>query len=253
MARRPAKEDSEASFLARYDPGDFDRFSLAIDVVLLSAFDKRLHTLLVKRHEHPFKDRWALPGGFVRKAESLDQAAVRVLRDKGGFSDVFLEQLYTFGAVGRDPRTRVITVAHYALVEAARFVMTANAKEDACTAIVEVPWQGESGGPVVVRPSGGEALTLAFDHAAILGLTVKRLRGKLDYAPVAFALLEEEFTLLDLQHVHEAVLGHVVNKDSFRRRILGGGLVEPTGRLQSGVVHRPAELYRYRDPGKKMR
>jgi 8-oxo-dGTP diphosphatase len=246
--KQPA--NSEARFLAEYDASVFDHFSVAVDVVLVSAFKGQLHTVLLKRREHPHKDRWALPGGFVRRAESLDDAAMRVLREKSGFAGVFLEQLYTFGHVDRDPRTRVISTAYLALVEAERFQNTAQKNPDVSVAAIEVPWPGEEGGSVTVHSPSGQPLPLAFDHASILGLTVKRLRGKLDYSNIAFALLGERFTLLDLQRAHEAILGRGLNKDSFRRRVLATGLVEPTGEIQSGVLHRPAELHRFRDSRK---
>jgi 8-oxo-dGTP diphosphatase len=248
--KEPARKEpalSEAPFLAEYDAAAFDRFSVAVDVVLVSAFQRRLHTVLLKRCEHPHKDRWALPGGFMRKSESLDAAALRVLRDKSGFAGVFLEQLGTFSHVDRDPRTRVISTAYLALIEAERFQRSARANANATVAAIDVPWPGQEGGSVAAHSQEGQPLPLAFDHAAILGLTVKRLRGKLDDYPIAFALLGDHFSLFDLQGVHEAVLGRALNKDSFRRRMLATGHLEPTGQIQSGVLHRPAELYRFRD------
>lgn len=242
--RRDA-DDDEARFLESYDPGAFERPSVAVDVVLLSAFEGGLYTLLVQRHEHPHKGRWALPGTFVRLPESLDEAAARALRDKAGLGNVFLEQLYTFGAPRRDPRMRVIAVAYYALVDRKRFTAAAEHKPDVAACRLDVPWPDEVGGPVGARDAAGAPLALAFDHADILGLAVKRLRGKLDYAPIGFQLLGELFTLFDLQRVHETILDRKLNKDSFRRRIVDSGLVKPTGRSQTGVGHRPAELYRF--------
>jgi 8-oxo-dGTP diphosphatase len=157
---------------------------------------------------------------------------------------VFLEQLYTFGAPRRDPRTRVISVAYYALVDRARFDAL-RAAGDVRVARLSVPWEGETGGPVAAMDADGSALALAFDHAEILGMAVKRLRGKLDYTPIGFQLLPERFTLLELQRVHETVLGRPLNKDSFRRRMLASGLLEATGEAQKDVDHRPAELYRF--------
>jgi 8-oxo-dGTP diphosphatase len=243
MARSTA--DEEAQFLDSYDPNAYQRLSVAVDVVLVSALEGKLYTLLIRRREHPHKGRWSLPGGFVRPPESLDDAAARVLRDKAGLGNVFLEQLYTFGEPKRDPRTRVISVAYYALVERARFVSAAEGSADVLLAELAVPWSGEAGGPVDARDASGRALALAFDHAQILGFAVKRLRGKLDYAPIGFQLLGDTFTLLELQRVHETILGRPLNKDSFRRRMIASGLIKPTGRTQSAVDHRPAELYRF--------
>jgi 8-oxo-dGTP diphosphatase len=214
-------------------------------VALLSAAGGALHTLVVRRAEHPQRGRWALPGGFVRPDESLDAAAARVLAAKAGLEGVYLEQLYTFGDPGRDPRTRVVTVAHYALLDFARFAEAARGHDDVAVGRVHVPWEGETGGPVELAGEGGAPLPLAFDHAEILGMAVKRLRGKLDYSPVGFQLLPDAFTLLELQRVHETVLGRPLNKDSFRRRMLASGQLEATGTSQRDVDHRPAELYRF--------
>jgi 8-oxo-dGTP diphosphatase len=177
--------------------------------------------------------------------ESLEWAAARVLSAKTGLEGVFLEQLYTFGAPGRDPRTRVLSVAYYALVDRERFAGVKLEAKDATLARIQVPWQGEEGGPVSVLSPTGKALELAFDHSDILALSVKRLRGKLDYSPVAFQLLPECFTLFQLQKIHETVLGRKLNKDSFRKRLLATGLLAPTGEAQQEVDHRPAALYRY--------
>jgi 8-oxo-dGTP diphosphatase len=217
---------------------------VAVDVALLSAGPGGLHTVLVRRTAHPFQGRWALPGGFIALEESLDAAAGRLLYRGTGLAGVFLEQLYTFGAPRRDPRTRVISVAYYALVDRARFDAL-RAAGDVRVARLSVPWEGETGGPVAAMDADGSALALAFDHAEILGMAVKRLRGKLDYTPIGFQLLPERFTLLELQRVHETVLGRPLNKDSFRRRMLASGLLEATGEAQKDVDHRPAELYRF--------
>jgi len=242
---RPPDEsdDEERAFLASYDPQQFERPSLAVDVALLSVEPEgRLSTLVVRRTETPAKGRWALPGTFVRVDETLEAAAARALTSKSGLENVYLEQLYTFGALRRDPRTRVVSVAYYALVHAQRL---AEAKDQARIARVEVPWEGETGGEVDVRVEDGTSLPLAFDHGAILGTAVKRIRGKLDYTPIGFQLLPERFTLAALQHVHETVLGRPLNKDSFRRRMLASGQLEATGDREEGVDHRPPELYRF--------
>lgn len=220
----------------------YPRPSVAVDVVALTVEGGTLHVALYKRGDAPHKGMHALPGGFVRIDESLDDAAARLMESKAGFSGVFLEQLYTFGDVRRDPRGRVITVAYYALVDAARFRRMTS---PAVSARISVPWPGETGGPVDVLGGDGKALAMAFDHADILGLAVKRLRGKLDYTPVGFQLLPPEFTLRQLQEVHEAVRAEELNKDSFRRRMLTSGLLEATGARERDVLHRPAELYRF--------
>ncbi|BDG03296.1 NUDIX hydrolase [Anaeromyxobacter oryzae] len=238
-------DGGERAFLAGYDARRYPHPSLTTDVVLVSAAEGTLHTLVVRRGDHPDKGKWALPGGFVRLEEGLDAAAARVLADKAGLEGVFLEQLYTFGEPGRDPRTRVVTVAYYALVDHGRFLEASRRSSDVVVARIEVPWDGETGGPVALAGPDGGALPLAFDHAEIVGMAVKRLRGKLDYTPVGFQLLPAAFTLLELQRVHETVLGRPLNKDSFRRRMLASGELEATGRSEREVDHRPAELYRF--------
>lgn len=242
--KRPV-EAEEATFLEGYDPGRFERPSVAVDVALVSAAEGALHTLVVRRTEHPGKGRWALPGGFVGIREGLDAAAARVLAAKSGLDGLFVEQLYTFGAPDRDPRTRVISVAYYALVDFARFARATQASSAVAVGRMAVPWEGETGGPLELTSVAGAPLPLAFDHADILGMAVKRLRGKLDYTPVGFQLLPPSFTLLELQRVHETVLGRPLNKDSFRRRMLASGLLEATGERQEDVDHRPAERYRF--------
>lgn len=247
MTKRPEK--SEQAFLVGYDPGAFDHPSVAVDVAVLTIVDGQLAAILVRREEHPDKGKWALPGGFVRIDESLDAAAERVLREKAGQSGIFLEQLYTFGAPARDPRTRVIAVAYYALVpqEALRPLPE---DENVGFGRLHIAWPGETGGPAEAHDQHGARLALAFDHGDMLGLAVLRLRGKLNYAPVAYQLLPETFTLRALQDVHEAILGRAVNKDSFRRRLLATGDLKATGEREESVGHRPAELYRF-EAGRK--
>jgi 8-oxo-dGTP diphosphatase len=227
------------------EAGRFERPSLTVDVVLISTAHGALRTWLVRRSEPPHADRWALPGGFIQPGEPLEAAAARVLTSKAGLTGLFLEQLYTFGAPDRDPRARVISIAYYALCDFARFSVRAGAVPETTAARIEVPWEGETGGPVELTSDGGARFSLAFDHADMVGLAVKRLRGKLDYAPIGFQLLPESFTLLELQQVHETILGRPVNKDSFRRRMLASGQLEATGVWQADVEHRPALRYRF--------
>jgi 8-oxo-dGTP diphosphatase len=238
-----AMPDDERQFLADYDPANFERPSLAVDVVLVGIRNEALATVLVRRNEHPQRGRWALPGGFLRMTESLEACAVRVLREKAGVAGVFLEQLYTFGALKRDPRTRIVSVAYYALVPPATFARIR--PEDVAHARIEVAWPGETGGPAALIDDAGRTLPVAFDHATIVGTAVKRIRGKLDYAPIGYELLAPEFSLLDLQRIHEIALGRSLNKDSFRRRMLASGQLAPAGRVRDTEAHRPAALYRY--------
>lgn len=237
------RNTDEQAFIDGYDPTAFDRPSVAVDVVGLTQRGDDLYVLLVRRAEHPHQGDWALPGGFVGMDESLPAAAGRALGAKSGLGGTYLEQLFSFGAPERDPRTRIISVAYYALVAWER-VAAIERREDIAVAAVVVPWTGEQGGPVEVHVEGKPA-SLAFDHADIVGMAVKRIRGKLNYAPIGYQLLPDEFTLLDLQRVHEAIAGHPLNKDSFRRRMLASDEIEATGERQEGVGHRPAALYRF--------
>lgn len=241
----PQGHDEEQAFLAGYDVRQFERPSLAVDVSLLSVRDGSLVTWLVRRPAPPHRGRWALPGGFVGMRESLHTAAERVLAKKSGVRDVYLEQLFTFGAVERDPRTRVVAVAYYALIDVQRLSsLVARPDLEVCVAELDVGFEGEAGGPVDARVDG-KPVRLAFDHAEQLGMAVQRLRGKLAYAPIGFQLLPEQFTLRELQGVHEAVLCRPLNKDSFRRKMLASGQLAATGAHQADVDHRPAELYRF--------
>ncbi|MBK8258875.1 MAG: NUDIX domain-containing protein [Polyangiaceae bacterium] len=260
---RAESADTEEAFLAGYDITQFERPSVAVDVVVLSVIRGQLKVVVYLRNEHPAKGKYALPGGFVQMAESLDSAAERLLRNKAGLQipaktkqqtreqaasqrhkGLFLEQLHTFGDVGRDPRGRIITVAYLALLPPKKLENAAIAPgAKLCT--VTTNWHGTEGGKALIEADEGSVLHLAFDHALILGTAVKRLRETLDTTALAFALLPAELTLRALQDVHEAIRGETLNKDSFRRRMLASGKLLPTGKRQQDTSHRPAELYRY--------
>ncbi len=237
MTAKPTKATSK--------PPEPETYVVAVDVVVLTLVENQLHTLLIRRNEAPFNGQWMLPGGVVQGRESLLQAAERVLREKAGLTGVYLEQLFTFSEPQRDPRDRAISVAHLALVNRERFDDLKPHLSETAVSRITVPWDGEMGGPVQALSDQGLNMPLAFDHAEMLGLAVKRVRGKLDYTPVGFQLLPDSFTLYQLQKVHEAILGRTLNKDSFRRRMLASGQLEATSQSQSDVDHRPAALYRF--------
>jgi 8-oxo-dGTP diphosphatase len=237
-------DSDELSFLARYDASRYPRPSVTVDVVLLTVKDGALWTLLGRRREHPAKGRWALPGGFVGIDEALDVAAERVLREKAGLRDLFVEQLFTFGSPDRDPRTRVISVAYYALVEPQRLSSAVASFASDRLRVARLA-ADDDGAPATALGHDDVPLEIAFDHADILATAVRRVRGKLDDAPIGFELLPRDFSLRELRLVHEAILGRSLNKDSFRRRIVDQGLVIPTGRHAAGLGHRPPELYRF--------
>jgi 8-oxo-dGTP diphosphatase len=239
------KKKSTAAVAKTLPIAAVDPMAVAVDVALVAAKDGALYTALVKRQFPPHEGGWALPGGFVRESESLEQTAARVMREKAGMAGVYLEQLYTFGSPSRDPRMRVVAVAYYALVDRERFEALPSQRGDALLAKLVVPWEGETGGPVELMHEDDTPIAVGFDHADMIGLVVKRIRGKLNYSPIGFQLLPDAFTLRQLQQVHETVLGTELNKDSFRRRMLASGLLEATGERQHDVGHRPAELYRF--------
>ena len=208
--------------------------SVAVDLAIMTVIHGDLHALLVDRPEDDVAG-WAMPGGFVHIDESPEDSVERVLSEKVGAKPVHFEQLATYGALGRDPRGRVVSIVYLALCPP-------EVLRDADLAKVVIDWEGEVGGQAVAQMNGAR-LPLAFDHAAILGDVVKRLRGKLDYSPIAFALLPNRFTLRELQEVHEAILGKPLNKPPFRRKLLDRGMIVPTGEFETGSAYRPAELF----------
>lgn len=206
------------------------RPALTVDVIIFSLRDNRLQVLLVQRGEPPYRGMWALPGGFVHMDESLEDAALRELREETGLQEPYLEQLYTYGNPNRDPRGRVVTVAYFALI-AADAPVRPEGGEDAAQAA----WF-----PLNELPS------LAFDHGEIIAYALRRLRYKLEYTAAGFELLPGEFTLTEIQQTYEMILGEKLDKRNFRRRILEAGVIEPTPYMRAGEG-RPARLYRYRD------
>ena len=234
---RPVPED-ERKFLEGYDPTAFDRPSVAVDAVVFTVDEKQLRAVVVKRADHPFREAWALPGGFVGIDETLEAAVERSLANKAGLTLDHLEQLYTFGDPGRDPRLRVISVAWLAVCRPDRL---SDLPEGVRTAAVQVDWPGEEGGPARVVDDEGAVLPLSFDHADILGKAVQRVRGKLSWTDLAFSFLPDRFTLRDLRLVFETLLDRSLNKDSFRRTVLSP---PPAGRHGHPAAQRgpPARL-----------
>ena len=215
-----------------YNPADYDRPSVTVDIVIFSLIDAQLKVLLVKRKHWPYKDSWAFPGGFVEMEESLEDAAYRELKEETNVNkaDVYLDQLRTFGKPKRDPRTRVITVAYVALVGADK-LQNPRAGDDAA----DVGWFSAYKPP-----------KLAFDHYQILKYAVTRLRYKLEYSAVGFQLLPERFTLRELQQAYEIVLGEKLDKGNFRSKLRKSNVVEATT-LYRQTGGRPARLYRFKD------
>lgn len=202
--------------------------AVTVDCVVFAIAHDELKVMLIERGETPFKSSWALPGGFVRIDESIEEAARRELEEETDLKNIFLEQLYTYGCVDRDPRERVISVAHYALVNLDEH--PAHAGTDA----VQAAWFSIQKLP-----------PLAFDHAEIIEQAFRRLQGKVKYQPLGFELLPESFTLTELQRIYEIILDKTLDKRNFRKKILKTELLQETGEMQQGVAHRAAKLYRF--------
>ncbi len=208
---------------------EYPRAALAVDCVVFGLDERDLKVLLIQRKLPPFQHAWALPGGFVRLEETIDEAAQRELREEAGVTDVYLEQLYTFGApLDRDPRERVVSVAYYALAK------LADHRIRAATDAMGVGWFGLDDLP-----------KLAFDHAHIVAVAHERLRGKVRYAPIGFELLPARFSLTQLQRLYEIILGTALDKRNFRKKILAMDLLVETDEVEQGVRHRAARLYRF--------
>jgi 8-oxo-dGTP diphosphatase len=201
---------------------------VTVDLVIFALREGELQVLLIRRGLPPFEGRWSLPGGFVRDGESLEAAARRELDEETGVRDVYLEQLYTFGDPARDPRGRVVTVAYYALLT------TEAAPLAAGTDAGDARWM-----PARKHPS------LAFDHERILSYALERLANKLEYTTAGFKLLPRKFTLGQLQRVYEAVLGRLLDKRNFRRKMALLGVLKPLDEWVQEGRSRPAQLYRF--------
>ncbi len=200
--------------------------AVTVDLVIFTLLDNELKALLIQRTHPPFEGYWTLPGGFVQIDESLEEATRRLLAKKCKIHDVYLEQLYTFGAPKRDPRARIITITYFALVGPDKLEKELGAQH-------KIAWHSAYDPP-----------PLGFDHSEIIRYAIQRLRYKLEYTAIAFQLLPESFTLTELQNAYEHILREQLDKRNFRRKLLSAKLVEETGDLRSGD-HRPAKLYRF--------
>lgn len=280
---------TEEEFLATYNPGEYERPSATVDMLVFTVADretsnyrklpeKALKVLLIRRGGHPFKDQWALPGGFVRMTESLDEAARRELREETNVDDAYMEQLYTWGEVNRDPRMRVISTSYLSLVDSSR--LTVSAGDDASdarwftvtlrlaeerrdtdehgyaleqlyrleaedgdislTALLRVRKTVE-GRRMRTERTVMESKGFAFDHAEIIAYGVERLRSKVEYTDIAIHLMPERFALTALQQVYEVILDRELLKANFRRKI--AGMVRGTSYTTKDAGHRPSQLY----------
>jgi 8-oxo-dGTP diphosphatase len=207
---------------------EYPRPALTVDAVVFGLDEEDLKVLLIRRDLEPFRGKWALPGGFVRVEETLEDAVRRELEEETGIAQLFLEQLYTFSAVDRDPRERVVTVAYFALVK------LSDHRIRAATDARDAAWFTVS-----------EARGLAFDHDRILATALERLKGKVRYQPIGFELLPAEFTLSQLQRLYETILETPLDKRNFRKKILGMDFLVALDDVQKDVAHRAARLYRF--------
>ena len=205
--------------------------AVSVDIVVFTIRDNQLKLLLIRRAYAPYKGKWALPGGFVDIEESLEQAASRELQEETGVSSVYLEQLYTFGDPKRDPRERVITVAYYALIPSDKVQLQAATDAEAAN------WFDLN-----------ELPKLAFDHADIVAMAHQRLVSKLEYSTLAFQFLPASFTLHELQNIYQIIYREELDKRNFRKWILSLDQIEETGEKRTGGAHRPAKLYKTKQP-----
>jgi 8-oxo-dGTP diphosphatase len=202
-------------------------FAVAVDVVVFTIEKGELAVLLVRRGIAPDAGSWALPGGFVLPDEALEAAARRELVEETGVADLYMEQLYTFGDVGRDERGRVISVTYLALMrsDAQKLAAGTDADESRWFSISELP-------------------KLAFDHAGIVQLARERMASKVRYSSIALQLMPGEFTFAELQDAYEILTGHQIDKRNFRKQIAGQDMVVETGKMRQAGAHRPAALYK---------
>lgn len=198
---------------------------ITVDVVILTIKDDALKVLLVKRNNEPFKGRWAIPGGFIRLSENLDDAALRVLKEKTNVDNIYLEQLYTFGDPLRRTDARVITCAYFALIRE-EDVDVFDSEDVAWHEIYELP-------------------PLAFDHKEIVEYSLKRTRERLEMCPVAYQLLNEKFTLTEMQRAYELIMNKVLDKRNFRKKALASKGLRELSEYSKAKSKRPAKLYTF--------
>lgn len=267
--------ESEEEFLKHYDSNEFEKLSLTADIIIFSVSDglqqnyrklneKYFSVLMVKRDNYPFKDKWCLPGGFVGIKETIEDAAVRVLANETNLHDIYMEQLWTFGAVDRDPRMRVISTAYMALID--KNTLKDKLNKNASWFNVKVLEDEKT--MTVILDNGNETIDfevkkiyrkkdpnnyefkviknekLAFDHALVIATGISRLKNKIEYTDIVFHMMPEYFTLGELQQVYEVILGKELLDPAFRRMI--ANKVIKTEKLKTGGGHRPSALFKYR-------
>lgn len=266
---------NEEEFLKDYDPNKFDRLSLTTDILIFSVSDgvqenyrklnrKYFSVLLVKRDNYPFKDKWCLPGGFVKIDEDIEDAAKRILKEEANISDIYIEQLYTYGDPKRDPRTRVISTSYMALIDKNKLKYDISKNASWFNVIVLedekfIDVTLDNGNETIkykIKKTLKEKTTdrfkyevvqndkLAFDHALVITSGISRLKNKIEYTDIVFNMMPEYFTLGELQQVYEVILGKKLLDPAFRRII--ANKVEKTNKMKTGEGHRPSALFRYK-------
>lgn len=260
---------TEQEFLAQYKPGDYERPSVTVDMMLLgvSRYFDNLKILLIKRGDHPYMNCWALPGGFVNMDESAYTAACRELKEETGLENIYLEQLYTFSQPNRDPRMRVIDIAYMGLTPIVDVYAGDDAKDAAWFNVIfsddklilenldrkihieySLKKNKFHNGVITIEdyvPTSNSETKLAFDHVEIILNGLCRLRNKLDYTDIAFNLVDEEFTLSDLQRIYELILGKHIYKKNFRDKV-NSKIISVGSKGRSIVGNKASMLYKYK-------
>lgn len=271
---------TEKEFLDAYDSSVFEKLSMTTDILILSISDeeqanyrktskKHMSVLLVKRDDYPFKDKWCLPGGFLDIKEDLEDCPRRILAKETNLHDIYLEQLYTYGAVNRDPRMRIVSTSYMALVDKNRLKdkLSENASwfnvnyfEEDDNVLVQLD-NGKEHFSFTIKKILREQTTdrytfemadnqeIAFDHPLVIWAGIERLRNKVNYTDVVFNMMPELFALGDLQQVYEVILNKKLLDPAFRRII--ADKVEKTEFVKTGGGHRPSALFRYKKSTKK--
>jgi 8-oxo-dGTP diphosphatase len=211
----------------------FDQFknpALAVDLIVFGYHETNLFVLLLNRKDSPYKDWWTLPGAFLQEKETFQETCTRVLKTKLGMTNFYLEQLYTFDNVKRDPRGRVISVAYYSLINPKNFEITAGKMAN------DVKWFVSTDLP-----------KLGFDHSIILDKAIQRLKSKILYLPVGFELLDDTFTMPELHTLYESILNVKIDRRNFRRKILDSEYIISTGTKREGLQNRHPDLYKFNE------
>lgn len=282
---------TEQQFFSEYNANSFEKPSVTVDILVFTVInedkknyrqlpEKALRLLMIKRGDHPYIGKWAVPGGFVKSNENLDQAAYRELKEETNVNDIYIEQLYAWGDVNRDPRTRVISTSYISLVDSSKldirasedaaeakwftvscklnqetrtvsktgyvlerfYKLTLSSDDDTLTAIIKTKKTVE-GKVTKVEREVIESDEIAFDHAKIIQYGIERLRNKIEYTDIAFNLMPDLFTLTELQQVYEAILDTELLKANFRRKI--ADMVVETNEYTRNAGHRPSKLFKF--------